>query len=80
MPEIDLDALHRELDSLSYDSEGPRNEAYHEVTLLHRGHVTDGRVGSWRNGMPVPLARQIVTAHGDWFAARGYATGDLDDA
>jgi hypothetical protein len=78
--DVDLPALRRTLDALSYDSEGPRNAAYHELTLLHRGHVTDGRAGSWRNGMPVELARQIVTAHGDWFRARGYDTGDLDDA
>jgi hypothetical protein len=79
LPDADPTALRRELDALSYDSDGPRNDAYHELTLLHRGHVTDGRVGSWRNGMPVDLARQIVAAHADWFGRRGYDTGDLGD-
>lgn len=78
MPDLDLKALRRELDGLSYDSEGPRNEAFHELTLLHRGHVTDGRVGSWRNGMPVELERQVVAAHRAWFVDRGYDTGGGD--
>ncbi len=75
---VDLPALRCELDGLSYDSEGPRNAAYHELTLLHRGHVTDGRVGSWRNGMPAALAQQIVSAHDGWFRTRGYDTADHD--
>lgn len=80
LPDADPTALRRELDALSYNSDGPRNDAYHELTLLHRGHVTDGRAGSWRNGMPVDLAQQIVAAHADWFGSRGYDTGDLGDA
>ncbi|RVT49478.1 sulfotransferase domain-containing protein [Rubrivivax albus] len=80
LPDIDPAAVQRELEGLSFESEGPRNEAYHELTLLHRGHVTDGRAGSWRNGMPEDLARQIVSAHAGWFSARGYDTGNLDDA
>jgi hypothetical protein len=62
------------LSTLSYDSDGPRNGAYNELTLLHRGHVTDGRAGSWPNGLPAALEREIVVRHGAWFAARGYAT------
>lgn len=78
LPGVDPAALQQELDGLSYDSDGPRNGTYHERTLLHRDHRTDGRAGSWRNGMPVDLAQQIVTAHAGWFRARGYDTRDVD--
>lgn len=68
-------ALADALARLSYDSDGPRNDAYNELTLLHRGHVTDGRAGSWPQGLPAALEREIAERHAAWFAARGYDTG-----
>lgn len=68
-------ALVDTLARLSYDSDGPRNDTYNELTLLHRGHVTDGRAGSWPQGLPAALEREIAERHATWFAARGYDTG-----
>jgi len=73
LSEFDTKDLAAELDALSYDSTGERSETYHRVNLLHRGHVTDGRAGSWPNGLPEALERQIAARHKVWFKANGYA-------
>nr|CCF78645.1 hypothetical protein RGS1_70351 [Rubrivivax gelatinosus S1] len=70
--------IEHELEHASYDSQGPRNAHYHEVTLMHRGHVTDGRVGSWRGQLDRDLERAIVERHRPWLLARGYETDHLE--
>jgi hypothetical protein len=41
-------------------------------TLLHRGHVTDGRHGSWTTELSPALVREIESACGAWLVEHGY--------
>jgi hypothetical protein len=45
---------------------------YDRETLLHPGHVTDGRHGSWDGWLDGDLLRQVETECGDWMTANGY--------
>ena len=38
--DYDAQAILKEMENLSYASEGPKNENYHEVNLFHQGHRT----------------------------------------
>ncbi len=70
---LDSTAIVEEIEQLDYQIEGPRNERYHEVNLLHQGHLTDGRHGAWKTGGNEELFARIEQKHQDWFNACGYS-------
>jgi hypothetical protein len=55
---------------------GTPTTSYAADTLLHPGHRTDGRVGSWRGALDPDLVSAIDREFGWWLAARGYPAGD----
>jgi hypothetical protein len=57
---------------LSYESIGTKNDIYHAENLLHKGHITDGRVGSWKGYIPEPLVAEIEKKYSSWFVSNGY--------
>ncbi len=61
-----------DLEKLSYNQPGPKNEIYHLSNLYHRRHITDGRHGSWKGLLDNNLIKQIETNHRDWFEKYGY--------
>lgn len=70
---IDVEALGAALDRLDgAPAEGPAG-AYDPVSLLHPGHRTDGRHGSWIGALDPVLVRRIEREHRDWFIENGYA-------
>ena len=46
---------------------------YDPVSLLHPGHITDGRPGRWKEQLPSAVANEIWADHSDWLALRGYS-------
>lgn len=60
------------LASLQYDSDGQKNGRYNEVNLYHRGHITDGRHGSWNTTLEASVAAEIVHKYQWWFVKYGY--------
>jgi hypothetical protein len=40
--------------------------------LLHPGHITDGRHGTWHNVLPEHTICSIETLFEDWLQERGY--------
>ena len=69
---VDLDEVVTQLELLSYDSPGEKNDQYNYVTQYHRGHVTDGRSGSWRGMLDPQLVEEIEEKYGHWLEDRGY--------
>jgi hypothetical protein len=59
----DSTAIVEEIEQLDYTSEGPKNRNYHEVNLLHDGHLTDGRNGAWKSSGNESLYREIEKKH-----------------
>ncbi len=46
--------------------------AYDRETLLHRGHITDGRHGAWGGWLSPAFVRQLEQECGGWLAENGY--------
>jgi hypothetical protein len=45
---------------------------YDLTNLLHEGHITDGRHGSWKGYVPDEIVKAIETEFRPWLEARGY--------
>lgn len=65
-----------EIAEMSYDSPGPRNPQYNEVTLFHPRHVTDGRPGSWKGSLDPGLSAAVVEKYRWWLRKYGYDVGE----
>lgn len=53
---------------------GEINHRGHDpLSLLHPGHITDGRPGRWVEQLPASIADEIWLQHADWLEAKGYA-------
>jgi hypothetical protein len=63
-----------ELRRLRFESEGDKTGQYNKVNLYHRGHITDGRIGSWKGSLDEDLAARITEKYEWWFAKYGYET------
>lgn len=61
-----------EIEGMSYESPGPKNPDYNEVTLFHPRHMTDGRRGSWRETLDPGLAAAVEAKYRWWFHKCGY--------
>lgn len=68
----DAAAVQAELAALSYDASGDVNGRYNTVNLMHEGHVTDGRHGSWLGELTPGFLRDLEREFRPWFAANGY--------
>ena len=66
------EAIVKQLDGQSFNSSGDKNKIYHETNLYHKGHITDGRHGSWKGQLDHELLRNIVEKHGQWLSSNGY--------
>jgi len=47
-------------------------QRYDSVNLLHAGHITDGRHGSWKDTLTPQVVTEIEQEFGPWLAARNY--------
>jgi len=69
---LDYGAIAQEVEAEQFDERRSTPERYDAVNLLHEGHVTDGRHGSWEGTLPAALVRAIEREFRPWLAARGY--------
>lgn len=60
------------IDNMHYDNNGKKNDAYHMENLYHRGHITDGRHGSWNGVLSESLLQEIENKYSDWLIENGY--------
>jgi hypothetical protein len=51
---------------------GARRDSYQPETLIHPGHITDGRHMTWQAYLSGGLVRQIEEEFREWFVANGY--------
>ncbi len=72
LPVADADAVCRQLGQVEYQPARAGLGSYDRETLLHPGHVTDGRHRSWDGWLDRALVRQIEDECGDWLAENGY--------
>jgi hypothetical protein len=63
----------RTIEELNYLNQGTKNDLYHYTNLYHRGHITDGRHGSWKNVLDENYVKAITEKHRGWFEKHGYS-------
>lgn len=78
IPEVNSQAIVAEIASMDYDSPGPKTLGHHQINLFHRGHITDGRHGSWHQVLTPDMEKILVAKYHDWFVENGY-TVDVAD-
>jgi hypothetical protein len=75
VPHVDLDEVCAQLRHLERQSATDDPDSYNRETLLHPGHVTDGRHGTWAQWLSPELVGQLEREFADWFRANGYPCG-----
>ena len=71
-PNINPSFIISKLNEMSYETEGKKNSAYHLSNLYHKGHITDGRHGSWESTLDQGLIEQLELNFRDWLETNGY--------
>lgn len=69
---VDTGELAAELAGLSYQASRARHGVYDLDNLLHPGHVTDGRHGSWGDALSPELVHEIEQSCAGWLSENGY--------
>jgi len=62
----------QEIEQQKYSTDRSAGRHFDSVSLLHPGHFTDGRHGSWKKSVPADFVRAIEKEFGPWLTARGY--------
>ena len=62
--------IKKKLESLTYMSDGKRNNVYNEKNLYHKHHVTDGEVGGYKKNLTKDMITQIEKKYPEWLATK----------
>lgn len=75
LAQLPFESISEEIGSERF-SESRRDSllAYDMTNLLHEGHITDGRHGSWKGYVPDQIVKDIEAEFRPWLEARGYLT------
>jgi hypothetical protein len=72
IPVADPELIQRELMRVEFQPRRSGPGQYDRESLLHPGHITDGRHGSWKGWLSPALLQQIERECGDWLVANHY--------
>jgi len=71
--QLPYDSLLAEIDFERFSETRKHSLLPHDLTnLLHDGHITDGRHGSWKGYVPAAIVQDIEDEFRPWLEARGY--------
>jgi hypothetical protein len=69
---LPYEAIGQEIEGEKFSKTFSESTAYDPVNLLHKGHITDGRHGSWKGVLPDGCVAAIEKEFRGWMALRGY--------
>jgi hypothetical protein len=69
---LPYDAILQEIEGEKFSNERLATEGHDKVNLLHEGHITDGRHGSWTNTLTAEEVAEIEKEFRPWLTARKY--------
>lgn len=77
LDQLPYEAILREIEGEKFVSPLSESTEYDTVNLLHRGHITDGRHGSWKNIVPEEFVATIEREFRGWMVNKGYLNSTL---
>ena len=69
---LPYDAILGEVEGAKFEKKYSESLPHDPDNLLHKGHITDGRHGSWTKILPEEFVGEIETMFAGWMVARGY--------
>jgi len=69
---LPYELISKEIDGEKFTEQRSTAQRYDAVNLLHEGHFTDGRHGSWTNYVPAEIVAAIENEFRSWMVAEGY--------
>ena len=69
---LDFTAIDREIAAEKFNEDRSQGQTYDSVNLLHTGHITDGKHGSWKNTLSPELVAAVEREFREWMVAEGY--------
>ncbi|HEY3913750.1 MAG TPA: hypothetical protein VGN61_04615 [Verrucomicrobiae bacterium] len=70
--QLSYESISEAIDKEQFAEGRATSQRYDPVNLLHEGHITDGRHGSWKDTLPPQVVTTIEQEFGPWLAARNY--------
>ena len=64
--------ISREITALTYDSSESTNSVYNSQNLLHKGHITHGKHGSWTEDLEPGFVSELESEFSGWLVENGY--------
>jgi hypothetical protein len=77
LDQLPYEAILREIEGEKFVKQFSESTEYDAVNLLHKGHITDGRHGSWENVVPKEFVAAIEKEFRGWLTAQGYLDSPL---
>jgi hypothetical protein len=71
---LSLDLILQQIESEKFCEERATPAGHDAVNLLHKGHITDGRHGSWTTALSNEVINSIEEEFCVWLTKRGYLT------
>jgi hypothetical protein len=69
---LPYDAILREIEGEKFEKKYSETLPHDSNNLLHAGHATDGRHGSWKGSIPERFIHEVETIFDGWLTAKGY--------
>lgn len=72
LDQLPYEAILREIEAEKFARPVSESTPHDTVNLLHMGHITDGRHGSWKNFVPEAFIANIEKEFRGWMVGKGY--------
>ncbi len=72
IPNPNIPEIIENIRSMTYGESTKTNGTYNLENLLHKGHITNGKHGSWYNDLPKELVIQIEEECSSWLQTNNY--------
>ena len=69
---LPFERISSEIESEQFSEDRSTAQRFDAVNLMHEGHITDGRHGSWKGFVPDEFIRAIEVEFAGWMREKGY--------
>jgi len=77
LDQLPYEAILREVEGEKFVKKVSDSTPHDTVNLMHKGHITDGRHGSWKTLLPEDFVAAVEKEFRGWMVGKGYLTPHL---